>query len=69
MNAKHTPSLLNREEAPKSLEPAEQPFDLIAACIQGDQVPWRAAIVFRGTTDIPSSGQLSCLIAFIRSIH
>ena len=61
-----------REEAPKSFEPAEQPFDLMAACIQGAiVVPWRAAIVFRGHhRDIPEfHGQLSGLIAFIRSIH
>ena len=61
-----------RKEAPKSIEPAEQPFDLIAPFVQGViVVPWRAAIVLRGHHwHIPElHGQLSCLIAFIRPIH
>ena len=35
-----------REDAPKSLEPTEQPFDLIASLIQGSIVfPGRESIV------------------------
>ena len=45
-----------REDAPKSLEPAEQPFDLIAALIQGSIVrPGRESIVLgRHHRHIPS---------------
>ena len=61
-----------REEAPESLEPAEQPFDLIATLIQGAIIcPWRESIVLgRDHRHIPSfHGQLPRRIAFIRPIH
>jgi hypothetical protein len=61
-----------REDAPQSLEPAEQPFDLIAARIQGSIVlPWREPIVLgRPHRHLPSlHGQLPRRIAFIRPIH
>jgi hypothetical protein len=61
-----------RENAPKSLEPTEQPFDLVASLLQGAIVfPWRASIVLgrhhRHRPSIP--GQLPRGIAFIRPIH
>lgn len=61
-----------REKAPISLEPTEQPFDLIASCLQGLIIdPWHAAIALRRHhRHIPElHGQLSCLIAFTRPIH
>jgi hypothetical protein len=61
-----------REEAPQSFEPAEQPFDLIASCIQGSSLfPWRESIVLgRHHRPIPYlHGQLPRRIAFIRPIH
>ena len=61
-----------REEAPKSLELAAQPFDLMASLIQGSIVfPWRASIVRgRPPRTIPYiHGQLPRRIAFLRPIH
>ena len=61
-----------REEAPKSLEPAEQSFYLIASRIHGSIVfPWRESIVLgRHDRNKPSiRGQLPRHIAFIRPIH
>jgi hypothetical protein len=58
-----------REEAPKSVEPAEQSFDFMASLIHDAIVlPWRASIVlgwhYRNKPSI--RGQLPRRIAFIR---
>jgi hypothetical protein len=61
-----------REDAPKSLEPAEQPFDLIASFIHGSVIfPWRESILLgRHHRHIAYlQGQLPRRIAFIRPIH
>jgi len=61
-----------REDAPKSLEPTEQPFDLIASLLQGSIVlPGRESIVLgRHHRHIPSlHGQFPRRVAFIRPIH
>lgn len=60
------------EDAPKSLEPTEQPFDLVASRIQGSIVfPRRESIVLGRYHRYIASlhRQLPPLIAFIRSIH
>ena len=61
-----------REDAPKSLESAEQSFSLMASRIHGSIVfPWRESMLLgRHHRNIPSiQGQLPRRIAFIRPIH
>ena len=61
-----------REDAPKSLEPTEQPFDLMALRIQGSSVlPGRESIVLGWhPRHLPElHGQFPRRVAFIRPIH
>ena len=62
----------SREDAPKALEPAEQPFDLVAPFVQGTVVLPRPDSVLLGwhhRAKAEGERQLPGLIAFVRPVH
>ena len=62
----------SREDAPKALEPAEQPFDLVAPLVHGAVVLPRRDPVLLGwhhRDQAEVERQLPSLIAFVRPVH